>query len=631
MVTPPLQAVAEPPFARRVIDWQRSHGRHRLPWQRTRDPYRVWLSEVMLQQTQVATVLGYYERFLARFPDVRALAAAPLDDVLALWSGLGYYSRARNLHRCAVAVVERHGGAFPASSEALAGLPGIGRSTAAAIAAFCFGERAAILDGNVRRVLARLLGFEGDLSQAGAERALWAQAEALLPAGRDGDARGGTTRAPGPVHEAGPPHAAEAAAPPRPGARPRAARDRVPSAPEGAHRGADVPGPGDGAMPAAASAAARDGSAHRAGLANPPGNGPRDASPPAGGGRPAPVRAPSAETAAPAHGGEHAGFSEGVRETASADAVARAHDDIASYTQGLMDLGSAVCTTRSPACLVCPVAGLCVARRQGAPERYPVRTRRTKRTRRESWWLWLESGGRVFLCQRPATGVWAGLWTLPLFDDAASLEAAAARLGVRAEPLATVAHALTHFDWLLHPRRAALAADAPAEALGAGRWFALDALEGVALPAPLRRLLAAGAPAPFADAATARAGAAAAAGGRAGADAGAGAVAMPTPMRMPMSMSMSLPMAGRKPAAPWPDEGRGSCRHRRGRHGARRAFCRSRPAPRRHPSMTPSLRRNAVMSASRPAPSRSSSMRWRVSSENGSSSHQRSATQASLS
>ncbi len=173
-------------LAGRVIAWQRTHGRHGLPWQGTRDPYRVWLSEVMLQQTQVSTVLAYYPRFLQRFPDVAALAAAPLDDVLALWSGLGYYSRARNLHRCAQVVVAEHGGRFPASSEGLAALPGIGRSTAAAIAAFCFGERAAILDGNVKRVLSRALGFEGDLSQAVEEKRLWAKAHELLPA-RDVD------------------------------------------------------------------------------------------------------------------------------------------------------------------------------------------------------------------------------------------------------------------------------------------------------------------------------------------------------------------------------------------------------------------------------------------------------------
>jgi A/G-specific adenine glycosylase len=168
-------------FARRVVEWQRRHGRHDLPWQGTHDPYRVWLSEVMLQQTQVRTVLEYYPRFLARFPDVQALAAAPLDDVLAAWSGLGYYSRARHLHRCAQVVVQQHGGRFPEDSEALARLPGIGRSTAAAIAAFCFGERAAILDGNVKRVLTRALGFGEDLAVAAHERALWQQAQALLP------------------------------------------------------------------------------------------------------------------------------------------------------------------------------------------------------------------------------------------------------------------------------------------------------------------------------------------------------------------------------------------------------------------------------------------------------------------
>ena len=179
----PAAAFAEAPgaFAHRVIAWQRRHGRHDLPWQGTRDPYRVWLSEVMLQQTQVATVLDYYGRFLERFPDVGSLAAAPLSDVLALWSGLGYYSRARNLHRCAQQVVADHGGRFPADSAALERLPGIGRSTAAAIAAFCFGERAAILDGNVKRVLARALGFDGDLAERRQELALWERAQALLP------------------------------------------------------------------------------------------------------------------------------------------------------------------------------------------------------------------------------------------------------------------------------------------------------------------------------------------------------------------------------------------------------------------------------------------------------------------
>ena len=168
-------------FAPALVQWQRRDGRHGLPWQGTRDPYRVWLSEIMLQQTQVSTVLGYYPRFLDRFPDVHALAAASEDEVMSMWSGLGYYSRARNLHRCARTVVSEHGGSFPATSSVLATLPGIGDSTAAAIAAFCHGERVSIADGNVRRVLSRLLAFEGDLSQARAQRELWQLAQSLLP------------------------------------------------------------------------------------------------------------------------------------------------------------------------------------------------------------------------------------------------------------------------------------------------------------------------------------------------------------------------------------------------------------------------------------------------------------------
>jgi A/G-specific adenine glycosylase len=168
-------------FAGRVVRWQQTHGRKTLPWQNTRDPYRVWLSEIMLQQTQVATVLDYYDRFLQRFPGVKSLASAQLDDVFGLWSGLGYYTRARNLHRCAREVVALHGGEFPRTAEQLQKLPGVGRSTAAAIASFCFGERVAILDGNVRRVLTRVLGFDADLALAANERELWAHAQALLP------------------------------------------------------------------------------------------------------------------------------------------------------------------------------------------------------------------------------------------------------------------------------------------------------------------------------------------------------------------------------------------------------------------------------------------------------------------
>ncbi len=334
-------------IARAVIAWQRQHGRHGLPWQRTRDAYRVWLSEVMLQQTQVSTVLDYYPRFLTRFPNVQALAAAPLDDVLAQWSGLGYYSRARHLHRCAQAVVGEHGGAFPSTSAALATLPGIGRSTAAAIAAFSFGERAAILDGNVKRVLTRVLGYDGDLSLAAEEQRLWAQAEALLPA-----------------------------------------------------RDVDV------------------------------------------------------------------------------------------YTQGLMDLGATVCSRRRPACERCPLAADCVAHAAGTPERYPVKTRRLKRSRRSHALLCLQRGQRHLLVQRPARGVWAGLWSLPEYVDTAALEAAVQAWPGQGEWLPVVEHALTHFDWTLRPLRWTLPARArmPVD-LPEGRWVLLEEALAMGLPAPVRKLL----------------------------------------------------------------------------------------------------------------------------------------------
>ena len=168
-------------FASRLVAWQKQHGRHDLPWQKNADPYRVWLSEIMLQQTQVVTVMGYYDKFLKRFPTVTALASASLDEVLGLWSGLGYYSRAKNLHRCAQMVASELGGVFPSSKEGLQQLPGIGPSTAAAIASLCFGQRDAILDGNVLRVLTRIHGFGHDLSQAVHEKALWKIAQQALP------------------------------------------------------------------------------------------------------------------------------------------------------------------------------------------------------------------------------------------------------------------------------------------------------------------------------------------------------------------------------------------------------------------------------------------------------------------
>jgi A/G-specific adenine glycosylase len=168
-------------FAISLITWQRQYGRHDLPWQNTRDPYRIWVSEIMLQQTQVATVIPYFQRFMARFPDIESLAAADEDAVLAHWSGLGYYSRARNLHAAAQRIAAQHRSVFPQALQAILALPGIGPSTAAAIAAFAFGAQGAILDGNVKRVLARCFGIEGFPGDKAVETRLWALAQSLLP------------------------------------------------------------------------------------------------------------------------------------------------------------------------------------------------------------------------------------------------------------------------------------------------------------------------------------------------------------------------------------------------------------------------------------------------------------------
>lgn len=168
-------------FAEKLIAWQQAHGRHDLPWQQTRDPYAVWVSEIMLQQTQVSAVIGYYDRFMQRFPTIASLAAASQDEVMQYWSGLGYYSRARNLHHAAQTIMREHGGQFPTDFLQIQSLKGIGRSTAAAISVFAFQQQQTILDGNVKRVLARLYAIDGWPGLPLVEKQLWALAESLLP------------------------------------------------------------------------------------------------------------------------------------------------------------------------------------------------------------------------------------------------------------------------------------------------------------------------------------------------------------------------------------------------------------------------------------------------------------------
>ena len=174
-------------FSDKVLHWFDRHGRRDLPWQRDPTPYRVWISEIMLQQTQVRTVIPYYERFMRSFPDVRALGDAPQDDVLHHWSGLGYYARARNLHKAAIIVRDRFGGEFPAAYDDIVALPGIGRSTAGAILSLSRGERHAILDGNVKRVLARYHAIGGWPGRSAVQNALWERARAHTPDRRVAD------------------------------------------------------------------------------------------------------------------------------------------------------------------------------------------------------------------------------------------------------------------------------------------------------------------------------------------------------------------------------------------------------------------------------------------------------------
>ncbi len=344
-------------LAETLVAWQKVHGRNHLPWQNTRDPYRVWLSEIMLQQTQVSTVLAYYAKFLENFPTVADLAAASQDKVMGLWSGLGYYSRARNLHQCAKEVVSRFGGEFPSTAEDLITLPGIGRSTAAAVASFCFSERVAIMDGNVKRVLTRVWGFADDLSVAKNEKVLWQMAQEALP-----------TR--------------------------------------------------------------------------------------------------ELQTAMP------------------------------RYSQAIMDLGATVCLPRKPHCAECPVQTQCKAYAVGEPEKFPVKTRKLKRSSEVLWLLLAHNArGEVWLEKRPASGIWASLYSLPVFDSeetmraalTPSLQKASAAGALNWDVLPVFKHVLTHKDLYCHVVKLKAVKGAPV--LSEGAWWSEKEWTTLGLPQPVRHLL----------------------------------------------------------------------------------------------------------------------------------------------
>ncbi len=355
----PDNAIGEDPqFSVAVIRWQKQHGRHQLPWQRTRDAYRIWLSEIMLQQTQVATVIPYYARFLERFPDVSALAAAPVEDVMALWSGLGYYTRARNLHRCAQQIVAAHSGVFPADVEALASLPGIGRSTAAAISAFAYGTRAAILDGNVKRVFCRVFGVEGFPGSAPVEKQLWERAIALLP------------------------------------------------------------------------------------------------------------------------------------ET-----------DIESYTQGLMDLGATLCVRSRPNCAACPLRSRCVAHANDRTAELPARKPKKAVPEKSTVMLLVEHRDAILLEQRPPSGIWGGLLSLPELNrlltsvpgkiSKKTLASALAEFGELEsfEMLTPFVHTFTHFRLTVTPLRVSLSRSFLQASQSSYQWLPKKKLSSAGLPAPVRKLL----------------------------------------------------------------------------------------------------------------------------------------------
>ena len=340
-------------FARRLLSWFAVHGRHTLPWQINPIPYRVWVSEVMLQQTQVATVIPYYERFMARFPDVQSLAAAPLDEVLHLWTGLGYYARARNLRACAQMLTTRFGGEFPERIDQVTELPGIGRSTAGAILALSRGQRHPILDGNVKRVLARVFGIAGDPSSKAVLEMLWAQSDACTPV-----------------------------------------------------------------------------------------------------------------------------------------------ENVAAYTQAIMDLGATLCTRSRPACTRCPVSAECVAALEGRQAELPGKKPKRIRPSREATLLIAQSGTHgstaVLVERRPASGLWGGLWSPPQFktetDALAWCQRELGDASCDSQALAPIDHAFTHFDLRLKPLIVRCQPKSGVRDAADRLWYPLQSPPRIGLPQPITQL-----------------------------------------------------------------------------------------------------------------------------------------------
>jgi A/G-specific adenine glycosylase len=340
-------AASQPLDPLQVLTWFQQHGRHDLPWQQHATPYRVWVSEIMLQQTQVSTVIPYYQRFMQRFPFLQTLATAPIDEVLHLWTGLGYYARARNLHKTAQLLCAQHGGEFPASLEALETLPGIGRSTAGAILSLSMGQRGVILDGNVKRVLCRYYAIEHWSGESATQKNLWQLAEQSTPT-----------------------------------------------------------------------------------------------------------------------------------------------LDFAGYTQAMMDLGATVCTRSKPSCARCPLRDHCQALAKGRVGSLPVSKPRKALPVRQVFMLLCHDQHRVLLEQRPANGIWGGLWSPPEFSELDTLLAWTGNRHAQAQQSWPITrHTFSHFHLDITPVPATLLANSVAEAPPGSCWYPLDHSVKLGLAAPVKKLL----------------------------------------------------------------------------------------------------------------------------------------------
>jgi A/G-specific adenine glycosylase len=336
-------------FSTRLLAWFDDYGRKDLPWQ-VADPYRIWVSEIMLQQTQVRTVIPYYERFIRSFPTVEALADADLDAVLEHWSGLGYYARARNLHQAAQRLRDEFDGTFPRDFESVSSLPGIGRSTAGAILSLAFGERHAILDGNVKRVLARHRAIAGWPGTSTVLKELWTVAEANTPV-----------------------------------------------------------------------------------------------------------------------------------------------DNVAAYTQAIMDLGATVCTRSKPRCDVCPLRSDCAALAAGTVEQYPGRKPKKDKPRKRTTMILAVNDGSVYLERRPPAGIWGGLWSLPELDGKTLEDWCRSRFETHngnIESWQTLRHSFSHYDLDIDP--VVVRIDAVSRKVADNddaTWHRLDAAPPGGIAAPVRKLI----------------------------------------------------------------------------------------------------------------------------------------------